>query len=254
MKRHVVSLALALLAMGIFSHSASAQSNSLFGGSGPMSGTSGVGTATTGNAQMANSAFPTSNFPTTAFGSTAGGTGMGAAGGQMGAAGQMGANGQQAGTMVGQRNTRLAGMGNTAQNGANQNMNMNNRQGQNRNNAARRTGQQQGNQNGQSPTGSNMQNARAVRPQMVVAFDHPAPTAVKTQTALTGRFTKLANKEQFKSIDIQMDGSVVVLRGEVASEKDVKLASILARMEPGVRTVQNELKVATADAPIPEIE
>jgi hypothetical protein len=168
--------------------------------------------------------------------------------GQMGA--QMGANGQQQG-MVGQRNSRLAGTQQTGQTGANQNMT--NRQGQNRNNTNRRTGQQ-GNQNGQNGAGSNTQNARAVRPQMVVAFNYASRAPEKTQLSLSTKFSKLANKEQFKGVEIQMDGSTVILRGEVATDKDIRLATSLARLEPGVRKVQNELTVPTADIPAPEIE
>jgi osmotically-inducible protein OsmY len=84
---------------------------------------------------------------------------------------------------------------------------------------------------------------------MVVNFDYPIPTQVKTQTTLTTRFSKLANKTQFQGVDIEVDGNRVILRGEVASPQDSKLATILARLEPGVRTVQNELTVAEPPAP-----
>ncbi len=229
---------------------AHAQGNSLFGASGPMSGGSGTGTATTGNTvgTMQSSAFPTSAFgaPPAGGAAGAGGMGMGAGGAMGGQPGMAGAAGQQGG-MVGQRNTRFVGNAQAGQTTPGQNGQMNNRQGQNRNNT-RRTGQN-ANQTNQAGGGAGNQQQKSVRPQMVVAFDHPIPTAEKTQTALTTRFEKLANKTQFKGIDIEVNGSRVILRGEVANAQDSKLAQILARLEPGVRTVQNELTVTPGAAP-----
>lgn len=233
---------------------AHAQGNSLFGASGPMSGASGTGTASSGNTvgTMPSSAFPSAAFgaaPATGAGGAMGAAGAtGAAGAMGGQPGMAGAAGQQGG-MVGQRNTRFVGNAQAAQGAQGMNGQMNNRQGQNRNNT-RRTGQN-ANQTNQGGAAGNQQQ-KSVRPQMVVAFDHPIPTAEKTQTALTTRFTKLANKTQFKGIDIEVDGSRVILRGEVANAQDSKLATILARFEPGVRTVQNELTVTRDVAPAPD--
>jgi hypothetical protein len=216
-----------------------------------MSGSNGMSTATTGNTQM-----PTSAFPNSAFGATTGtgaqGLGMGqntmgALGGQQQGLGA-GAAGQQQG-MVGQRSTRLAGNAQAGQTTPGQMNQMNNRQGQNRNNA-RRTGQT-ANQN-QAGAGAGNQQQRSVRPQMVVNFDYPAHTPDNTETALTTRFSKLANKVQFQAVEIEVNGTRVILRGEVASQQDIKLASILARLEPGVRTVQNELTVAPDPEPAVE--
>jgi hypothetical protein len=246
---HSLKLAAAVVCLAGFAGSAQAQSNSMFGASSPMSGSNGLGTGTTGNTQMATSAFPTSAFGSNTQAGAMGGQ-QGAMGGQMGAMGgqqgAMGAAGQQAG-MVGQRSTRLAGNAQSGQTTPGQ-QNMTNRQGQNRNNARRTT--QNGNQTGQ--TGAGNQQQRTVRPQMVINFDHPVRTSVKTQSILTTRFSKLADKTQFAGVEVEVDGSSVVLRGEVASAKDSKLAMILARLEPGVRHVENKLTVA--DSPVPETE
>jgi osmotically-inducible protein OsmY len=86
---------------------------------------------------------------------------------------------------------------------------------------------------------------------MVVAFDHPRPDAETTQLAITTRFTKLASKTQFKDIEVESDGNTVILRGAVDSERTSRLATILARMEPGVKRVQNELTVAESPSPAP---
>src|SRR5437667_2630744 len=102
-----------------------AQQNSMFGGSGPLSGVNGTGTATTPGMSMGtgvlplpSNALPTSGLPGMAN------TGMGAAG-----AGATGVTGQRTG-LVGQANTsRLAGVNPAGQQG--QGQNQLNRQGQN---------------------------------------------------------------------------------------------------------------------------
>jgi hypothetical protein len=227
-----------------------AQQNSMFGSSGATGG--GMGSATIGS-----SAFPTSKFP--AAGSAAGtgvgqGAGLGAQSG-MGAQPGIGATGQQAGGLIGTSTGQLIGTGAPAgQTGMGQTGQMPNRQGmQNRNNANRRPGGQNRNQMNQAGTGAGTQQKTTVRPQMVVAFDHPRPDVDTTQLAITTRFGKLASKNQFKSVEVDTDGNTVVLRGEVDSARTSRLATILARMEPGVKNVRNELTV-TEPRPAPSAD
>ena len=224
-----------------------AQQNSMFGASSPTSGSNGMGTASTG-ASFQSSAFPTSAFPT----GGASLTGAGGLGAQQGVGGQagMGATGQQSG-LLGMTSGPLIGTGAPAgQTTTGQTGQMPNRAGQqNRNNANRRTGQNR-NQTTQAGAGAGNQQKTTVRPQMVVAFDHPRPDAESTQLAIATRFDKLASKTQFKGIEVESDGNTVILRGEVDSVRTSKLATILARMEPGVKSVRNELTVA--DSPSPE--
>ena len=164
----------------------------------------------------------------------------------------MGATGQQTG-LIGLSTGSLIGTGGPAgQTATGQNGQMNNRQGQqNRTNANRRTGGQNRNQTNQAGAGAGNQQQRSIRPQMVVAFDHPRPDAETTQAALTTRFNKLASTTQFKGINIETNGNQVILRGEVDSERTIRLAAILARMEPGVSKVQNELTVKEPTLPSP---
>lgn len=212
-----------------------AQQSSLFGASGTSGGSSGVSAGAVGS-----TAFPTSKFP--GAGSAAGsaaltGTGMT---GQQG----MGATGQQAGGLIGLTNSTTIGTGAPA--GMNMTGQMGNRPGQqNRPNANRRTGQNRNpaTQPG-GAAGAGNQQKTTVRPQMVVAFDHPRPDAETTQLAITTRFSKLASKSQFKGIEVEADGDSVILRGEVDSSRTSRLATILARMEPGVKSVRNELTVS----------
>ena len=223
-----------------------AQQSSMFGSSGATGG--GLGSANTGST-MQSSAFPTTAFP--AGGGSLQTAGLGSQqGGQQGGGG---ANGQQQG-LLGNSATSLIGIGQAGQSGQlvnGQNGQMTNRQGsQNRNNANRRTGQNR-NQTNQAGGATGTQQKSTVRPQMVVAFDHPRPSADQTQLAMTTRFGKLANNEQFKGIEVEADGDAVTLRGSVDSPRTSRLAAILAKMEPGVKNVRNELTVAEVPAPAP---
>lgn len=47
-------------------------------------------------------------------------------------------------------------------------------------------------------------------------------------------------------INLSMDGNTVVLRGEVASESEKRVAEAMARLEPGVYEVRNEIRVGSS--------
>ena len=225
-----------------------AQQSSMFGSSGGTGG--GLGGAANTGSTMQSSMFPSSNFP-------AGGSSLQTAGlGSQNAFGQQGgggANGQQQG-LLGNSATSLIGIGQAGQSGQlvnGQNGQMTNRQGsQNRNNANRRTGQNR-NQMNQAGGAAGTQQKSSVRPQLLVAFDHPQSSPDETQLAITTRFGKLANNEQFQGIQVETDGDAVILRGAVDSPRTSRLAAILAKMEPGVKNVRNELTVAEVPAPAP---
>ena len=76
-----------------------------------------------------------------------------------------------------------------------------------------------------------------------------------TTPAATSRFTgqfqkrlgKLPGLTTVTPIQVLLDGEEVVLRGVVASEGDRQLAEDLARLEPEVSKVRNELTVQTPD-------
>ena len=93
--------------------------------------------------------------------------------------------------------------------------------------------------------GFNQQSRRVVRPQLRLAFEFSQPAATEVQTSLSTQFQRLeSSRPELDNVQIQFGTDrVAVLRGEVASENDKKLAAMVARMEPGVRTVRNELTV-----------
>jgi len=181
------------------------------------------------------------------------------AGAGMGAQPGMGTTGQQPG-LLGQATGPLIGTGAPAgmtQPGQAGQMNRPGQQGQqNRNNANRGAGrgQNRNQANNQGGMGAGTQQKSTVRPQLVVAFDHPRPDPETMQVAITTRFGKLASKSQFQDIEVEADGNTVILRGEVDSVRSSKLATILARMEPGVKKVRNELTVAESPAPAPSTD
>lgn len=82
------------------------------------------------------------------------------------------------------------------------------------------------------------------RPQLKIAFTSPQVNLAKTQIDLGDRLGRLA-KIQGAGTAISEQG-VVTLTGIVGSEDSRKLAEALARLEPGVRSVKNELVVTPA--------
>jgi len=246
------ALAFAALMAGT-GNPAQAQSSGMFGTNGAMSSTLGTASASSSSGSGLT-AFPSSQFATSNFGASTGQSAVGQGGfGQTGlgqtATGMNGQGqvGQRAG-LVGQGNAMLAGMNQAGQPATGQNMQNNRQPGQNRNNANRRGGQSQ-NQAGTAGAS----NQRSIRPRLVVAFDSPAPVATKMATTLATRFDKLSDRAGFENVTVEIDGKKVILRGEVASDATSRKAAMLARLEPGVRSVQNEL-VVKAPAPAPADE
>lgn len=82
-----------------------------------------------------------------------------------------------------------------------------------------------------------------IRPRLQANFTHPAPNLEVVVTQTRARFEALAVRyPHLAGIQMtQLDGGKVVLSGEVASADAAKLAASMVRLEPGVRSVQNDL-------------
>jgi hypothetical protein len=90
--------------------------------------------------------------------------------------------------------------------------------------------------------GSNV-NQRTVRPQPRIAFTHQPRNATQVQTAVSGQLSNAAALN-VSNLNVTHDGAgQLTLRGSVASEDARRLAAAMARLEPGVRSVKNELVV-----------
>jgi hypothetical protein len=242
---HVLMAILVCLAWAAVPKAAFAQNNSMFGGSGALSGASGFGNGTSqgigtafgsnsssgGALSMPANSMPGNSMPSNALPGMSG----------TGTTGTTGTTGQRTG-MVGQSNTRFTGL---APAGGQQTTTQN--QFQNRNNGRGRGGQ---NQNQNQAGANNNQQQRTIRPQLVVGFTPPAPTADVVATRLSTRLQKI-QRGGFKGVTIEMDGRRAILRGEVSSDDDSRMAAMMARLEPGIRSVKNELVVKE---PAPEAE
>ncbi len=172
-------------------------------------------------------------------------TGLGT-NGQAGFGGQnqLGANGNNGG-ILGRNTNQNQFLGRNAQN---QGVGGNNGQGGGRGGGGnRRTGQES--LNGGGANGGNANQSQIVRPRLEVGFDFPKPKTGKIQVALETRLTKLSVKTPgMKSIMVAVeDKGEVILRGEVGSESEAKLAVELLRLEPGVQSIRSELTFPAAE-------
>ena len=76
-------------------------------------------------------------------------------------------------------------------------------------------------------------------PRLVVQFDHPRRAVPTTQTQLSESLPAIAPE-----IEVSVVGRTAILRGQVASEGQRRVAEALCLLEPGVSYVQNDLTVA----------
>lgn len=81
-----------------------------------------------------------------------------------------------------------------------------------------------------------------VRTQMEIGFRYQRPAAPAVQTNVA-RYVNTDEIGRLGPIEVQMEGATAVLRGRVATPSDRRLAIRLAKLEPGVETVRDELQV-----------
>ena len=153
--------------------------------------------------------------------------------------------GQQQGGFIGRGNNANQFIGRGTQGGQTQ-LQRNNfsQSGRNRNTGGgnNRTGNRTG-------TGGTQ---RVIRPRLRIAFAYRKPSVSVAVTMLSSRFERLTSRRPSLSgvrIETGAEGEVT-LQGTVNSAETRKLAEIMARMQPGVRKVHNELSVS-ADASQP---
>jgi hypothetical protein len=162
-----------------------------------------------------------------------------------GATGQMGATGQGQAGFVGMPSGFVGQTPGTQQ----ANMTGQNRTGQNR--TANRAGGRGQNQNQNQMGGAGNQQQRTIRPQLVVAFSAPLPASDVMSSRLQTRLQNIKKSSPYEGVRVDIDGNKVILRGQVNSAQDARMASMIARLEPGVRKVENQL---TVREPAPAVE
>ena len=76
------------------------------------------------------------------------------------------------------------------------------------------------------------------------AFEHPQPNVQATTQRIVDRLGGARGIKSVGPVQVVVQGDTAVLRGQVASAHDRLLAEQLARFEPGVWQIKNELTVA----------
>ena len=249
-------IALRLFAAGVMAwmiahgpQTVSAQGTGLFTGSGlSKGGTGGITgnlgatgfSSTTGGGSGARGAAASSGLGAAnpfAAGGT-GGTGFGGAGAQGagGLGGTMGtANsgfiGRNSGTFAGNSRAGQTGLGGVGA-GAARNFN--------------RTGNSSANElrNRDLANGGRERTTSQIRPRQKVAFDYNAKAPATVAATAAVRLDRVTLKNpSLKGVVVAVEDNQIVLRGKVKTTEQSRLAENLVRLEPGVRSVRNELEV-----------
>ncbi len=111
-----------------------------------------------------------------------------------------------------------------------------------------------GGQAGSGRTGGTSATTRQVRPRFRLAFQPSRSlTAARVQASAVSRLTKYSGRvPALKNVAVEAAANgTITLRGTVNSPDAARLASNLLRLEPGVRRIQNEIKVAASESPAP---
>lgn len=86
-------------------------------------------------------------------------------------------------------------------------------------------------------------------PQYVTHFDFQRRTTKAESQAVQRRLQELlANAEGIRA-EVQLDGDTAILTGHAATDYDRRLAERLLLLEPGIRTIDNRLRVRASDVP-----
>jgi osmotically-inducible protein OsmY len=101
------------------------------------------------------------------------------------------------------------------------------------------------------------QNGQRQQLRVPMRLGFEVPVTVESQnritTQLAGRLPKIPALRLTGPVEVSLDGQTVVLRGSVASDRDRDLAERLARLEPGISSVRNELLVDPPAAGLLEV-
>ncbi|MFV1969107.1 MAG: BON domain-containing protein [Pirellulaceae bacterium] len=93
-------------------------------------------------------------------------------------------------------------------------------------------------------------NQQTVRCVLRIGFTPVTRSSSIVSAQFIARLPRIPGLEAASGIDVKMDGQTVVLQGVVANQRQADLIGRLALLEPGIRDVQNELKVASEPPPL----
>ncbi len=94
--------------------------------------------------------------------------------------------------------------------------------------------------------GANRNRQINLRTQLRVGFRYQPKDSATVQTKLVGRLNS-ASFARLGTLEVELSDQVATLRGRVATPSDRRIAVRLAKLEPGVETVRDEL---TVDSPV----
>ena len=91
---------------------------------------------------------------------------------------------------------------------------------------------------------------RIIRPRQEIAFTFRRPSTLQLNSTLRIRFKNISLRQPaLRSVTVVLDEQgAATLSGQVNSPETMRLAAIVVRLEPGVRSIKNELTVAESPA------
>ena len=84
---------------------------------------------------------------------------------------------------------------------------------------------------------------KQIRPIVKPDIEVERVSAKTTATNAQQRLSRIQFPKKLRGVTSSVEGDVVVLRGEVATESDKKMVERLLKLEPGIDSVRNEVKV-----------
>lgn len=113
-----------------------------------------------------------------------------------------------------------------------------------------------GGQQRQIITGGNTQTQRQVRPTFRLGFVPSASLLTRSRQQAVSRFTTITPRvRELRGMSMSSNqNGIMTIRGQATSRYGSLLAAAIARLEPGVRSVRNEIRIAPAPAmsrPVP---
>ena len=97
---------------------------------------------------------------------------------------------------------------------------------------------------------SGRQRTAMYQPRLSVNFDFARRPAAELNSRLTHRLESSLALAGTARVEVSVEGGTAILRGEVASERDRKLARLMLLFEPGISNVRDEL-IVKRPQPIP---
>jgi hypothetical protein len=83
-------------------------------------------------------------------------------------------------------------------------------------------------------------------PRLQVGFTSPLPAVDNLNATVEARLQQTLELSDSGRVEVLVEDRVAILRGTVPSERDRKMAGLLAGFEPGISRVRNELTVASS--------